>query len=314
MITESLTLLTTQDNEQVAVWRVADTDNKDNDSDHISNSINNDHTTETHGVSLQQNTSKNILLLHGAFSDKRIHLGIAHYLAEHGYHCYIMEWRGHGNSPKSKKEYNLETIALNDVAATFDYLFNELNLPAIHCITHSGGGMCLTMCLLQNKNYINKVKSISLFACQAYGAASTPKAFTKVLLSKTMTLTLGYLPAIRMKLGPINESYYTMKQWFNWNLGKNFYSTDGKFDYRQHMHQMTMPIYSIAATGDDFVAPPSGCLLYLNDYQNPNNQFREFGIDNGDLDNYSHSRVLMSRNSAKEIWPTVLAWIEKHNQ
>ena len=153
-----------------------------------------------------------------------------------------------------------------------------------------------------------------MFACQAYGAATTPKAFTKVLLSKTMTLTLGYLPAIRLKLGPINESYYTMKQWFNWNLGRNFHSTDGKFDYRQHMQQMTMPIYSIAATGDDFVAPPSGCLLYLNDYQNPNNQFREFGVDNGDLDNYSHSRILMSRNAAKEIWPTVLAWIEKHNQ
>lgn len=291
MITESLTLVTTKDNEQVAVWRVADT-------------LKVDEPTKTH---------KNILLLHGAFSDKRMHLGIAHYLAQHGYCCYIMEWRGHGTSPLPKEKYNLETVALYDVGATFHYLFHQLKLPAIHCVTHSGGGMCLTMFLLQNQAYISKVKSVSMFACQAYGAALTPKAFTKVFMGKTLTLTLGYLPAIKMKLGPINESYHTMKQWFNWNLGKNFDSTDGTFNYRQHMPKMNMPIYAIAATGDDFVAPPSGCLLYLNDYQNLNNQFREFGINNGDLEDYSHSRVLMSRNAAKEIWPTVLTWIDTHS-
>ncbi|MDO5767953.1 MAG: alpha/beta fold hydrolase [Psychrobacter sp.] len=293
MIIESLQLITTEDNQQVAVWQVAD--------DHQATYI-----------------GQNVLMIHGAFSDKRILLGIARYLAQQGYHCYIMEWRGHGASPKAKADFNLETVALYDVAATFDYLFNTLGLSSVHCITHSGGGMCLTMFLIQHPTYIDKVNSISMFACQAFGAALTPKRYARVLMGRTMTKALGYLPAKRFGLGSINESYFTMKQWFNWNLHRNFASScikkDGQlFDYKAQMPKVNAPIYSIAAAGDVFIAPPSGCQLYLDSYNNRNNQFREFGVAKGDLDNYNHGRIMMSQNAAKEVWPTVLTWIKAHS-
>ena len=164
-----------------------------------------------------------------------------------------------------------------------------------------------------------------MVACQAYGAALNPISYAKIALLKTMTRLLGYIPAKRFKLGTINESYHKMSQWFNWNLKQNFSSSLAKqhidfksnsdfknFDYRQQMPVITTPIYAISAKGDNFIAPPSGCQLFLNDFNNPTNVFREFSIANGDLENYNHSRVILSGNAAREIWPTIAAWIAKH--
>ena len=291
MISEELLLLPTKDDQQIGVWQVSDDTNQ---------------------------LGQHILMLHGAFSDKRILLGLAHYLAEYGHRCYLMEWRGRGSSSVPKEDFNLETIALNDVDATLHYLINELKLPSIHAITHSGGGICLTMCLIQNPHYIHKIASISMFACQVFAAALTPKRYGKVLMAKTMTKAIGYLPAKRLKLGPFNESYATMKQWFDWNLNKNFCSSyftahQQPFDYRTQMTTINIPIYSIAAAGDTDIAPPQGCQLFLQAFGNPDNQFREFALSKGNLEDYNHSRIMMSRNAATEVWPSVLQWIERHS-
>lgn len=317
MIKESLDLVTTKDGEQIAVWKVVD-------------SIKDSPAAKR----------QNVLLTHGTFSDKRVCLGVAEYLAKLGHTCYIMEWRGHGNSPVPKNSFNFETVAIYDLDATFRYLFDELKLDNLHCVTHSGGGLCLTMFLIQklltqDTQYIDKINSISIFACQAYGAVLNRKSYARILFLKSITRLLGYIPAKKLKLGTINESYHTMNPWFDWNLNQNFKSSltkqdanyqssnsqnthyqnssyDDSFDYRQHMPKITTPIYAISAKGDNFIAPTSGCQLFLNDFNNPANDFREFSISNGDLDDYTHSRIIASRNASTEVWPTVSRWIEKH--
>ncbi|MGM8889082.1 alpha/beta fold hydrolase, partial [Psychrobacter sp. 1U2] len=63
---------------------------------------------------------------------------------------------------------------------------------------------------------------------------------------------------------------------------------------------------------DKFISPTAGCQLFFNTFNNPTNVFREYSISHGDLDDYTHSRIMISRNAAKEIWPTVVAWVDKH--
>lgn len=322
MITESLKLVTTKDGEQVAIWKVFD-----------SSVFNHDNSRDTAGHPTAN--GQNILLTHGTFSDKHTCLRIAEYLAKLGHACYIMEWRGHGHSPLPKNEFNFETIATYDFAATFCYLFDELKLDNLHCVTHSGGGVGLTMFLVQNPCYIDKINSSTMFACQAYGAVVSRQNYVKILAAKVFTRVFGYIPAKRLKLGPVNENYYTMNQWYDWNLQKNFQSSfikqsdnfksniisideefnhDESFDYRQHMPLITTPIYAISAKGDNLISPTPGCQLFFDDFDNPASVFREYSISNGDLEDYSHSRIMISRNAAKEVWPTVAAWIEKHTK
>tara|TARA_R110002051_G_scaffold298141_1_gene364908 strand:+ start:1923 stop:2882 length:960 start_codon:yes stop_codon:yes gene_type:complete len=317
MLTENLTFVRTKDNVQIAIWHIFDSEK------------------QPHLADCATHKAQNIFLTHGTFSDKKTCLRIAEYLAILGHHCYIMEWRAHGASSTPKDKFNFETVATYDYEATFRYFFEELKLNNLHCVTHSGGGIGLTMFLIQNPHYIDKINSASMFACQAYGAASNPISYVKILVVKLLTRLLGYIPAKKLKLGPFNESYYTMSQWYNWNLRKNFHSSFIKqgdmnesdmnknrapytfadnqpFDYRQHMPTITIPIYAISAKGDKFISPTQGCQSLFNDFDNPINVFREYSLSNGDLDDYSHSRILNSRPATKKVWPTVAAWIEKH--
>ncbi|MGB5878322.1 MAG: alpha/beta fold hydrolase [Psychrobacter nivimaris] len=327
MMTRTLHLVTTKDDEKIAVWKVVD----NSDEDTIANTSEN---------SLPNITPQNIFLTHGTFSDKQTCLKIAEYFAVLGHHCYIMEWRGHGDSSLPKKKFNFETVATYDYEATFRYFFDELKLDNLHCVTHSGGGVGLTMFLVQNPSYIDKVNSISMFACQAFGAAPDSTSYAKILTAKVLTRLVGFIPAKQFKVGPFNESYYTMTQWYDWNLRKNFKSSflnkanfdkgrantdevnesinqqknvgDDFIDYRHHMAQITIPVYSISAKGDTFISPTCGCRLFFDGFNNSTNVFREYSLNNSDLDDYTHSRIMISRNAATEIWPTVTAWIEKH--
>lgn len=347
MMTENLTLVTTKDAVKIAVWEIFDSEKT-----HQLSNVNANNDTVNIGTA---NKGQNIFLTHGTFSDKKTCLRIAEYLAGLGHHCYIMEWRGHGASAVPKEKFNFETVATYDFAATFDYLLNQLKLTNLHCVTHSGGGACLTMFLIQNPQYINKINSVSMFACQVYGAIVSPKNYFKIIAAKIFTHLFGYIPAQKLKLGPINESHHTMSQWYEWNLHKNFHSSFIKksdidangikksafgsktrqqntidseiFDYRQYMPNITIPIYAISAKGDKFISPTLGCQSLFNDFNSPLNNnstnhnfvnsnlanvFREYARSHGDLDDYTHSRILNSRTAAKEIWPTVAAWIDQH--
>lgn len=336
MMTQTLNLVMTKDGEQIAVWKIENS---------VKNGAKKTTKTDTFNAKHAVVKAQNIFLTHGTFSDKQTCLKIAEYLASIGHRCYIMEWRGHGDSSIPKEKFNFETVATYDYEATFRYFFEELKLNNLHCVTHSGGGVGLAMFLIQNPRYIDKINSASMFACQSFGAVSNPVSYAKILTAKLLTRLFGYIPAKRLKLGPFNESYYTMNQWFDWNLQKNFESSfikqsdvdnneldknainrgitrqnttqkhtadDNYFDYRQHMPMITIPIYAISAKGDNFISPTSGCQLFFDAFGNSANVFREYSLSRGDLDDYTHSRIMISRNAATEVWPTVVAWIEQH--
>ncbi len=278
---ERLIKLKTKDKKAIALWKVSSPCSK---------------------------SDQHIFLTHGTFSDKRICLGIAAYFATKGYYCWIMEWRNHGSSARIKDKFNLETIALYDLEASFSYLFEQENIPSLSCITHSGGGIILSMFLIQYKIYIPKVNNTVIFACQAFGAAHNLKNSMRIRLGKWLSCLLGQLPAKRIG-HPHNESHFTMKQWFNWNLSKKFWGAND-FNYEQEMPSINFPILSICGEGDTFIAPPQGCQAFLNSYQNPKNKLLLCGRSKGYTEDYNHSRILHSSTSKREIWPQALNWIE----
>jgi predicted alpha/beta hydrolase len=286
MYKEELIKITTVDLEKIALWKIYNDEN-----------IN----------------SLNIFLTHGTFSNRKVCIGIAKYFASIGYTCWIMEWRNHGESSKTTKKFNFETIALFDIKSVFEYLFDELKISALDCITHSGGGICLTMCLIKNEKFISKITSISMFGCQSFGACHNLKNTLKILLSKYISLILGYIPSKRIGLGPHNETYYTMKQWYNWNLKRNF-KGDYNFNYLCNMKTIKIPILSICGEGDKFISPKEGVLDFINAFKNKKNNFINCSVSKGFTENYNHSRIIYSKNASTEIWPIVRNWIELAKQ
>ena len=253
-------------------------------------------------------SDKHIFLTHGTFSNRKICDGIASYLAEKGFTCWIMEWRNHGKSSKTEQKFNFETIAKYDLKSTFDFLFDNQNLKNIDCLTHSGGGIVLTMFLINNPSYNSKINSITLFGVQVFGAGTELSNRIKIVSSKYLSALLGKVPSKTAGSTEHSESYYTMKQWFDWNLNKNFIG-ENNFDYLKRMNRINIPILSICAKGDNFIAPKEGCEKFIKAFENEENKLLFYSKENGNLENYNHSRILKSQSSKKEIWPIVENWI-----
>lgn len=253
-------------------------------------------------------SDKHIFLTHGTFSNRKICDGIASYLAEKGFTCWIMEWRNHGQSSKTQREFNFETIAKYDIESTFAFLFHKQNLKSINCLTHSGGGIVLTMFLINNPSYNSKIDSITFFGVQAFGAGTGLSNRIKIISSKYLSALLGKVPSKTVGSTEHSESYYTMKQWFNWNLNKNFIG-ENSFDYLRRMKEINVRILSICAKGDNFIAPKIGCEKFIKAFKKNENKLLFFSKENGNLENYNHSRILKSQSSKKEIWPIVVNWI-----
>ena len=276
----------TEDDESVALWRFS---------------------------SFQHQSTQHVFLSHGTFSNRKVCTGIAEFLTECGYTCWLLEWRNHGSSPPAKTKFTFETVGKYDFTAALNYIFTQEKVDRLSCITHSGGGLCLTMCLIHHPHFMDKIDSLSIFCCQAFGAAHTLKNRLKIMGIKTVSALLGEFPAERTGLGVHNETHHTMNMWFKWNLHKNFHGEDG-FDYREKMPLIQLPILSICAKGDTLIAPKEGCQQFLDAYQNEQNQLLYCSIENGYAEDYTHSRILQSRNAKKEIWPQVLQWIQQHAQ
>ncbi len=275
-IQEPIDLLT-PDNEKVTLWKFA--------------------TATNH---------KNVFLTHGTFSDKKILLGLVDYLVENGYTCWVLEWRSHGDSSKAKAKFDFESVALNDIYSSFDYLVHHLKINNLSCVTHSGGGICLTMFLVQFANFQKNVTSIVLFSCQAFSINDSLLNYTKLQAAKFFSGLLGFVPGKLLKIGNHNETYFTMRQWFNWNLKNEF--TGKGVDYLPKMKSIQIPIYSLCSIKDKFISPPRSCETFLSAFDNDKNSFECCSRLNGHLEDYSHSRIILSKNSKKEIYPKVVNW------
>lgn len=253
-------------------------------------------------------SNKNILLTHGTFSNRKVLHGIVEYFVENKFTCWVFEWRNHGESAPTKEAFDFETIGKKDFKILFNFLFIENQLKNIDCITHSGGGICLTIALINYPEYQEKIKSISMFACQSFGAAYSKKNWLKIYIGKYLSKMIGYVPS-KFIGGVENEPYSLMKQWYNWNLKGEFIGNSGT-DYKVGMQKVKTPVFSIFGSGDTFIAPPIGCRKYLSAFNNPLNKSLFCAKSEGFEEDYSHSRILHSRNARKEIYPYVLDWIK----
>lgn len=248
-------------------------------------------------------------MTHGTFSTRRVLLGIVDYLTQQGYTCWVLEWRNHGDSPATTALFNFEDLAKEEIKAAFDFLIQQKGIKVFDCITHSGGGIILTMALLYFPVYQSHITTITFFACQAFRAAYSITNKIKIQLGKSVSSLLGYIPA-RLMASEESESHYLMQQWFDWNLSGQFVSQDGK-DFQKEMSGITIPIFSISGAGDTFIAPPSGCRAFLEAFANNQNQFLVAGKINNFEEDYTHSRVLHSRAASREIYPLVLNWLQQ---
>lgn len=252
-----------------------------------------------------------VLLSHGAFSNKKVCMGLARFIARAGFECSILEWRNHGASADSKQYFDFETIGCNEFLAAFEFLCAKHPAKKINVVTHSGGGLALCVFLIRHPEYAQRVGRTVLVSCQSCYAATSWWRNLGFRLADLASRICGTMSGKALGLGPHPESYRTMKPWFSWNIRGKFVSSVDGLDFTECLRTITSPIMSVSALGDRLIAPPLACRLFLSNFGGDKNEFLECSVANGFTENYDHGRIMLSTNASKEVWPLVLDWLRR---
>lgn len=253
-----------------------------------------------------------IVLTHGTFSNHRSCLGLANYLAGQGFACWLFEWRGHGDSGRNGFIHSFDDVAEQDVPAILDAVSQRSGQTALHWIGHSGGGLIVTMWAARNPELAQRrLRSTVLIGSQATAAGASLSHRLAVLGYDWLLRWRRVAPSRAKSVGPEAESARLMRQWCQWNLRRRFDSLAG-FDYLAGLANVDLPVLGVAGSGDTFIAPVAGCEALVEAFGSNDARLELFGLATGAREDYSHNRLLLSRNASQEIWPRIADWLKRH--
>lgn len=248
-----------------------------------------------------------VILAHGMFSNYRVCRGLAGHLSSLSFECWILDFQGHGFSDSPVQEPDFETTCLEDTSAVLNFVQGRNEVP-IYWVGHSGGGLAILMHIARYPSQQKQLSGIVTIACQAYGAGFNWHRRLAFRFGRLLFRLIGTVPGKALKLGPENEFVRVLDQWLCWTISQAWTGSDG-FDYKTRVGIIELPVLSIAANGDKVIAPVSGCEKLHNDLGSADKTFLCFGADQGYLEDYTHARVISSRNASTDVWPIVAEWL-----
>lgn len=175
-------------------------------------------------------------------------------------------------------------------------------------VGHSGGGLAIAMYLARNPQRQWMLDGIVTMASQATDAGFNFRRRMTLRMSRILVRLLRVAPGKVLGLGPENESMPVMDQWLRWSLAGRWSGVDN-FDYCESLGAIQLPSLSIAARADPFIAPVSGCEKMHDLLGGEDKTFMVFGKSEGYLEDYTHARLVSSRNASVDVWPVIGRWI-----
>jgi len=251
-----------------------------------------------------------VLLTHGTFSDAQVCKLLARYLAREGFDCWILEFRGHGQSQSGSVHPDFERFSFFDVPTALDAVRRRTHRENLFWVGHSGGGLALLMHLARYPEACGQIRGMVTLASQATDAGASWGGRMKIVLGALATNTLGRAPGKMLKLGPQDEFRGVMNQWFRWNWTGQWIGKDG-FDYLQALERIEVPAICFAGGGDRFIAPYQGCRRLYNALGSLDKRMVFCAKSEGYGEDYSHARIIASRRAQQEIWPIIAEWLLK---
>jgi pimeloyl-ACP methyl ester carboxylesterase len=235
-------------------------------------------------------------------------LGIAAEALRQGFEVYILERRGLGESPKDYLQKNTPRSGLNE-AILYDLpaaqgLIAQRNPQPLFLMGHSFGGVALAAALATNHMNRQGINGIVMFGSQL----TVDKPFLNPpwsLLPKLFCKTLGYFPSKKLKMGPFNESPAAMEDAVNWVSAAK---ARGDYVFWNGFEKLTMPVLSISGLKDD-VDPAEGVEFLMNKFASKDKTFSLLSTANGNLKDYDHVGMVVSKEAAQEVWPMVTEWM-----
>lgn len=271
-------------------------------------------------------TGPPVFFLHGSIENGRIFYsksgkGLAPWLAEQGFDCYVADQRGRGeSSPKisRKTQWGLQEMIWEDFPVFFDAIVERKPGQSVQWVCHSWAGVnCLAW--LARKTDVYPISSLVFFGAKRRITVRNWKKFWNYDIGWTVVgrlthLLYGYLAATKLGFGSENESRGSHMGIHRWVVDKEWKDPDDGFDFLKALPETALPpTYSITGASDDYLGHAIDCQILLDECgKQPQMSYKTIGKDSGYLHDYDHINLLTHPDARKDHFLEVLDFLKKH--
>ncbi|AKQ68633.1 Polyhydroxyalkanoic acid synthase [Myxococcus hansupus] len=292
-----------------------------------------------------------VLLCHGLAANRFTFdfeppYSVAHYLAEAGFDCFSVEWRGTGHSrqpPRGRRytDFTIDDHILQDGPALLELALKETGAKQAFWLGHSlgglvgyavaqgelGGKLAGLLALgapvhLKSEAFLRTLISMGV-------RAAWPARFRQEWMSASMAPFLGYvtLPLSDLLVNPehipprIQRQVYAnmmssmsrkvLLQFQDWIEHDAFRSFDRTKDWRAGIARLEMPLLIMGGSSDR-LATAANVEAQFALATATDRTLHIFGTDHGDKMNYGHGDLIFGTGAPTEVYPVIREWLERH--
>lgn len=252
-----------------------------------------------------------VILIHGLFANRSCWLndkleGLATYLLENGMDPWLLEFRGHGDSPVNQlyDKNSVEVYAQFDLPAVQQFIEEQTNQNAIW-LGHGVGGVAIATSIAEKALDVSLISGVALFNTQV---SSYPLSYylPVVKLIKRIKQSFKTLNIDPQK-GPEAEPKSIMLERFRWSgLFTRWKSKKGK-TYWKALESVKLPV--LAVTGKKDSENPARTCFKLAKAMSESPTLIQLGKSAGYKKDYKYLDSISGKHASEEVWPEITKWI-----
>lgn len=271
----------------------------------------------------EQSLGQAVFMLHGlmdnanCFHNSASQTGLAYVLAREGYDVYLAELRGRHLDSKtlSKLDFGVEQAIAEDLPKLVAAMNKTAQLESQIWIGQGFGSLLLISYLTRNPTNLNSLQALIHFSpFRESQPAGAIKNFWVNWVHKRgvnqLGKILGYIPAIKLKLGRSNESLVFYQEALDY-LNGAWQSQDG-FNYASEVKKLDWPpsLY-FASLYRSWRGSETDARAFMFDLGDHNARLIKLGRRVGNQKNYKRSELCLHQSAEQDYYPVLLNWLKE---
>ncbi len=259
------------------------------------------------------------------------------HLAAAGLDTYLVDLRGHGDSPPVDPSTSVDTYVRHDLPAAVDAVREATGAERVAWIGHSMGGLVLIAHLAagddprlaaavtvgspvdwRGSDQLTRLMRVllrvlsgplparNLAAFHAQWEGEIPFGLDRVVYEPANMERAALADMMRVGVSPIQDG--VRRQFAATIEAGSFVSADGTVDYMEAAPSITLPFLVIAGRADH-LSPPERTVTFFERLGSPDKSWRVFGRDEGDAVDYGHVDLCNGDHAAEDVYPYITDWL-----
>jgi predicted alpha/beta hydrolase len=250
--------------------------------------------------------------------DRPLGRGFASHLAARGFLCFLLDVRGHGqSSPKASRhvDWSYDDIVLFDLPAAVEFIKGHHPQVPLAIVGHSlVGHTSLALLGIRPDTPVDALVAVSSnvwIRCCEPSALQWARKKLFLALMGVVTTVFGYFPSTSIGMGNEDEASTYILQFKRFADTGCWCSADGKFNYRQSVRNIRVPVLALSGKGDTYMCRPDCLRLFHEPLNKSLLTMWLAGKGSHSLDyNPDHMEIITDIRS-RPIWDDIADWLEQ---